>query len=166
MKLVREKHILLGLIFFAISLLLSHSVFSQDDFSITVDDENINFGLMQTGGIKGDEPSQGINVTCRTTWNSGWFLRIYMQEPLRLDGYSYITIPNENFYWYGMNTTGIGTLVTNEEDFSEEKVVYQAPAGEGADGIDVRIRFKVKIPQYQAKGRYEGTITLALIQAV
>lgn len=166
MKQVRVKYIASGLIFFALSFFLSYSTLSQDDFSITVDNETINFGLMQAGGIKGDEPSQGINVTCKTTWNSGWFLRIYMYDPLKLEGYSYITIPNENFYWYGMNTTGNGTLVTNEEDFTEEKVVYEAPAGEGADGIDVRIRFKVKIPQYQAKGRYEGTITLALIEAV
>lgn len=163
---MKTKVIFPIIIFCALLYFLSGPLYAQDLFGIIVDTEDVAFGLMHVGEIAGDMPSQGINVTCTTDRGNPWFLRIYLTEPLALEGYRYITIPNENFYWYGMNTTGSGTLVTNEEDFTEEKVVYTAPSGEGTDGVDIRIRFKLKIPQYQAKGRYQGAITLTLIEDV
>lgn len=133
-------------------------------FSIVLDLNSIDFANMKPGQIRGDLPSQGITVTCTSDQGNPWYLRICVKEPLTHMGNPSSIIPNENFLWYGLETTGTGTLVTAEQDFTEERIAYTAPAGEGASGVDIKLRFKLKIPQTVQSGDYATEITLTLIE--
>ena len=104
-------------------------------FSIETDLTSINFGAMNPNGTKGDVPSQGVTVKCTTDQGNPWYLRLHLETPLTNVNNPSSMISNENFWWYGMSTTGSGALVMDEQDFSVEKVAYTASAGEGVSGV-------------------------------
>lgn len=133
-------------------------------FTIETDLTSVNFGVMKPGEIRGDIPFQGVTVRCTTDQGRPWTLRIRLERPLANTNNSSSVIPSENFRWYGLNSTGTGTLVTDEQDFLVERVAYTAPAGEGAGGIEIKIRFKLNVPTNSQSGDYVTRIILTFIE--
>ncbi len=133
-------------------------------FSIETDLTSINFGTMNPDQTRGDVPSQGITVRCTTDQNNPWYLRLHLETPLTNVNNPSSFISNENFWWYGMSTTGSGTLVMDEQDFSIERVAYTAPTGEGGSGVDVKLQFKLTVPSNVQSGPYSTRIILTLIE--
>ncbi len=152
-----------ALLFFLFTLFFFPEIASAS-FGVETDLSSINFGIMKPNEIKGDVPHQGVTVRCTTDQGNAWFLRIRADSPFRNTSNPSSVIPNENFLWYGLNTTGSGALVTGERDFSTERIVYQAPQGEGAEGVDIKLRFKLNIPRNTQSGDYVTTVILTFIE--
>lgn len=152
--------------FFYLTILCLFFLTSVADatFTVELDLTSVDFAVMKPGEIKGDLPIQGITVTCTTNQGNPWFLRTHLENPLTHISNPFATISSENFFWYGYSTTGSGMLVTDEQDFTEEKIIYTASAGEGTSGVDVKVRFKLRIPENAQAGQYDTRIVLTLIE--
>ena len=133
-------------------------------FDISIDMTHINFGAVNPGEITGDIPPQGLNVTCTSDQGNQWFLRVYTESPLAHIDNPGMDIPDTEFYWYGINTTGQGDLVTEEEDFTSEKIIYTSTAAEGADGVTISVKFKLECPGYVQSGEYDTSIIFTLTE--
>jgi len=133
-------------------------------FNIETDQQTLDFGLMAPNEVRDNVPSKGVMVKCTSDQGIPWRLRIRLESPLAHVNNPSETIASDHFWWYGANTTGIGTLVTNENDFTVERIVYSAPAGEGANGIDVELRFKLALPPRTQSGDYLTKIIFTLIE--
>jgi len=156
MKKLHFLFLILGILFFTNPALAT--------FSITTDTTNINFGPMDPGNTTGDIPVQGLSVTCTSDQGNQWFLRVYTETPFEHVDSPNITIFNENFYWYGINTDGAGDLVTDEEDMLSEKIVYTSTSTEGANGITITVKFKLEVPQHTQSGEYNSKIIFTLTE--
>ena len=147
--------------------ILSLFIFSIDasaTFTIETDLIEIYFGSMSPGEIREGIPTQGITVRCTTDQGNPWFLRIRTENPFgNMNNLSAI-IPNENFWCYADSTTGSGILVTTEQDFSVERIVYTASAGEGAQGVGVVLKFKLAVPTNTQSGDYSTRVILTMIE--
>lgn len=133
-------------------------------FSIETDLTSIDFGNMKPSQTKGDVPSQGVTVRCTTDQGNPWYLRMHLETPLTNVDNPSSFISDENFRWYGISTTGSGTLVMDEQDFSIERIAYTAPTGEGGSGVDVKLQFKLTVPSNIQSGPYFTRIILTLIE--
>ena len=151
-------------LFFAAVFLFLACQNALASFNIETDLNSIDFGYMNPTATKGDIPFQGLTVRCTSDQGNPWQLRLRLETPLRHDNNPSQVIPSENFWWYGISTTGSGTLVIDEQDFLIERVAYNAPAGEGASGIDIRLQFKLTIPSSAQSGPYSTRIILTLIE--
>jgi len=150
------------LLTFVIFIFLHKNTYAT--FSIDTDLARVDFGLMSSGDVKDNVPWQGVTVKCTSDQGNPWDLRIRMDSPFTHENNPSSIIANDRFWWYGANTTGLGTLITSQSDFSVERIVYQAPMGEGTAGINVGIRFKLAVPPNAQSGRYAATIILTMIE--
>lgn len=125
-------------------------------FSVDLNFYSIDFGSLDMGDIKDDVPGIGIMVTCRTDQGNPWQLKIRADRPLTHMENPASFIPNTNFFWYGVssNVPSNNSLDRNQEDFTLEKTVYTAPAGEGATGTEIILKFKVIVPRPIQSGIY------------
>jgi hypothetical protein len=137
---------------------------AQAAFDITTDLTHINFGSVNPGETIGDIPVQGLNVTCTSDQGNQWFLRIYTETPFRHDENPGMIISDEDFWWYGVDTTGAGTLVTTEEDMTSEKTIYTSTATEGANGIGITVKFKLRVPKDIQSGAYSTRMIFTLTE--
>jgi hypothetical protein len=151
--------------FFPFLLFLSLiSTDAQAVFSVDTDLTSINFGTMKPNEVMGDIPAQGVTIRCTTDRGNAWTIRTHLEQPLTNSLNPSSIIPNENFRWYGISTTGSGTLVRTEQDYLVEKVIYSAPAGEGAGGVDVNVKFRISIPAGTESGTYTTRVILTMIE--
>ena len=155
---------------FAVSLILSAGIFftcpqnTYAVFSVELDRSVLDFGLMKNNEIKEDQPYEGVLITCTSDQANRWYLRTHLETPLTNRNNASAIIPNENFFWYGINSTGSGTLTMMEQDYSQERVIYAAPAGEGANGVGIRMQFKVRVPSKTQAGEYAARVILTMIE--
>lgn len=154
----------LRLIFFLIGGLFLFCQSALATLNIETDINSVDFGYMNPAATKGDIPFQGVTVRCTSDQGNPWQLRLRLETPLKHNDNPSQMIPSENFWWYGVSATGIGTLVMDEQDFLVERVVYSAPAGEGVSGIDIKLQFKLTIPANVQSGPYSTRIILTLIE--
>ncbi|MDD5423434.1 MAG: hypothetical protein PHT32_08500 [Candidatus Omnitrophica bacterium] len=133
-------------------------------FTLETDINSIDFGAMAPDEIKGDIPSQGVTVRCTTDQGNAWFLRTRLDTQLTNANNPSSVIPSENFRWYGSSTTGTGQLVMTEQDYLVERIVYTAPAGEGASGVNIKVKFKLNIPHRVQSGTYNSRIIFTMIE--
>ena len=154
-----KRALLLFLLFFPIISSDAQAVFNLD-----TDLTYINFGVMKPNEVTGDVPAQGITIRCTTDQGRAWTLRTHLEQPLSNSFNPSSIIPSENFRWYGIATTGSGNLVRTEQDYLVEKVIYSAPAGEGAGGIDINVKFRLSVPATTQSGTYTTSIILTMIE--
>ncbi|MFH0772112.1 MAG: hypothetical protein V1933_05780 [Candidatus Omnitrophota bacterium] len=133
-------------------------------FGITLDAYSLSFGSFNPGEIKTDVPEGSIIVTCASDQGNAWNLKIKTEYPLVNSLNPASTIPNANLWWYGVSSTGAGTLITAREDFSSEKTVYSAPAGEGTSGVEIKVKFEISVPKDVQSGQYSSNIIFTIIE--
>lgn len=129
-------------------------------FSVTLNFPSIDFGSLNMGDIRYDVPDTGITATCRTDQGNPWQLKIRADQPLTHMESPASFIPNTNFFWYGIssNVPGNNSLDKTQEDFTMERTVYTAPAGEGDPGTEITLKFKVVVPRLIQSGIYATTV--------
>ena len=135
-------------------------------FSVNLNFYTMDFGSLNMGDIKDDVPGIGIKVTCMTDQGNPWELKVRAERPLTHMENPASTIPNTNFFWYGIssNISGNSSLDTNQEDFTVERTVYRAPAGEGATGTEITLKFKVVIPRPAQSGIYTSRVVFTFTE--
>ena len=151
------------ILFISLAIFLAVFLYSSNasaTFSVTLNFNSMDFGSLNMGDIKDDVPGIGITATCRTDQNNPWQLKIRADRPLTHMENPASFIPNTNFFWYGIssNVPGNNSLDRNQEDFTIEKTVYTAPAGEGAAGTEIILKFKVIVPRPAQSGLYTTRI--------
>ena len=67
-------------------------------FSISIDRDDIDFGIMKPGQTKWDIPATGIKVNVKSNTGNPWYLRINNTDDLSSGS---AIIDNDNFFWYG-----------------------------------------------------------------
>ncbi|MDD5680350.1 MAG: hypothetical protein PHI59_03820 [Candidatus Omnitrophica bacterium] len=129
-------------------------------FSVDLNFYSVDFGSLNMGDMKDDVPGMGIRVMCRTDQGNPWQLKIRADRPLSHMENPASFIPNTNFFWYGVssNVPGNNSLDRNQEDFTMERTVYSAPAGEGVTGTEITMKFKVIVPKPAQSGIYTTKI--------
>lgn len=146
--------VLAVLIFYAISS--SYAI-----FRLELDRFDVGFGSLNLGETKYDIPADSLKATITTDTGNSFKLQIRNLQPFTSASNPLFTIENRKFWWYGVSTTGSGTLVTTQENFVQEKTVYTGVAGEGASGIDVEMKFRVDVPENNLlSGRYTSDVVL------
>ncbi len=152
------------LLLLAAIILIALSSHAYAEFTIETDLKSIDFGPMNPGDTRGDIPSQGVTIRCTTTQGNSWQLRLHLETPLTHVTNPSSIITNDNFWWYGVSTTGSGSLVMHEQNLLTEQIAYTAPAGEGASGIDIKLKFKLTLPNSLQSGQYATKIILTMIE--
>ena len=144
--------------------------FNQDAFALfsieIPETPYIDFGFADPGEILGDIPPDGLDIICTSDLGNPWFLNIRLDTPLTNVNNPESTIDSENFFAYGISTTGQGVLVTERQDLRLDipRTLYSAPAGEGLEGININIRFRLDIPRLIQSGRYTTQIIFTLTE--
>lgn len=135
-------------------------------FSIDLNFYSIDFGSLNMGDIKDDVPGIGMKVTCRTDQGNPWQLKVRAERPLSHMENPASFIPNTNFFWYGIssNIPGNSSLDKNQEDFTIERTVYTAPAGEGVTGTEITMKFKVIVPRPAQSGIYTTKVVFTFTE--
>lgn len=160
-----KKNTIIRILIIALIIVFSFTVEARaSKFKLKVDKHTIDFSNLNLGETKSDIPGDGFKATCTSDLGNPWELKISNIQPLTHEHNPTATIPDTNFRWYGISTTGAGTLIKEEKDFTQERVLYSAPAGEGANGIDIIIKFKLIVPQMIQAGEYETQIMFTMTE--
>jgi hypothetical protein len=134
-------------------------------FSIEIpEDFDIYFGQVAPGTVMGNIPNDGFDVVCTSDQGNPWFLELRMDQPLTNEVNAFSVIPLDNFFFYGIGTTGSGVLVTERTRLDTPKTVYTSPAAEGADGVGITLKFRIDIPRIIQSGRYSGQLIFTLTE--
>ncbi|MBU0479262.1 hypothetical protein KKC91_11945 [bacterium] len=157
------KKIVVIIIFFLIAVFFFNAE-AKAEFTIQVDRYSIDFGNLDLGEVRSDVPSDGLEITCTSDLGNPWELRISNIQPLVHVYNPTQFIPDTNFRWYSVSTTGGGVLESEEKDFTQERVIYSAPLGEGTTGTRVVVKFKLIVPQMVQAGRYETRIIITMTE--
>jgi hypothetical protein len=165
---IREK-LLRKIMFSALVIFSAVFLYAHDAaavFSIDLNFNSVDFGGLNMGDIKDDVPGIGIRVTCRADQGLPWQLKIRAEQPLTHMENPASFIPNTNFFWYGISTSvpGNNSLDRSQEDFTLERTVYTAPAGEGAAGTEITMKFKVIVPRPAQSGIYTTKIVFTFTE--
>jgi hypothetical protein len=150
---------------FCLVFLLSFFLKSAEAvFNIALDTYTLDFGNLNPGEVKTNFPESSLIITCTTDQGNAWNLRVRNETPFTHTINPAATIPDTSFWWYGVSTTGTGTLIYTKQDFTTERIVYSAPAGEGASGVEIRMKFEISIPDYIQSGGYESNIIFTMVE--
>lgn len=157
---MRKLKSILSVLLAAFLTVFLYSTEAAAVFSVDLNFYSIDFGSLNMGDMKDDVPGMGIRVMCRTDQGNPWQLKIRADRPLSHMENPASFIPNTNFFWYGVssNVPGNNSLDRNQEDFTMERTVYSAPAGEGATGTEITMKFKVIVPRPAQSGIYTTKI--------
>lgn len=132
--------------------------------SLVVDRTEVDFGTLQLGEVRSDVPPEGLRLTCKTDGLGAWQLLLSQLEPMSNELNPTQVIPETNLRWYGVSTTGSGTLVREETDVTQERVIYTGTAAEGSGGIEVVVKFLLIAPQWTQMGRYRTRLLFTLTE--
>ncbi len=128
---------------------------------------SVDFGNMNMGDIKTEVPAQGLTVTATTSAaTAGWTLKIRNEEPFRHQLNPASVIPNTQFRWYAVSTTGSESRFTypinQREDFTYEKLIYTGVAGE--EETDITLKFELALPPILQSGTYTTRVIFTLTE--
>lgn len=134
-------------------------------FSISIDRDDIDFGIMKPGQTKYDIPATGIKVNVKSNTGNPWYLKLNNTDDLSSGS---AIISNDNFYWYGW-TEGKGKWYgTGTDQLTTTPIVaYASTDQEGLNmpnGTNNYFKFKLKVPQDQVGGRYETTVQFTITE--
>ena len=134
-------------------------------FSISIDRDDIDFGVMKPGQNKYDIPATGIKVNVQSNSGNPWFLRINDTDDLS-SGSAFIS--NYNFFWYGWAEGSGSWYGTGKDRMTTTPVVaYASTNAEGLNmpnGTNCYFKFKLKVPHKQVGGRYETTVQFTITE--
>jgi len=121
--------------------------------------DQLSLGRAQPG-----EPTDPVSlgITCMTNLNEPWSLTLYTKNPFYKQPEEDHQIPHSNFNWQLIDSGG--ELVTEGTMPSEPLVMYTAGMEEyiTETPVELALLFSVDIPQGQAKGVYQTTITVSM----
>lgn len=142
-------------------------VVRAEALSLNLNLYSVDFGNMDMGDIKTEVPAQGLTVTATTTAATlGWTLRIRNEEPFRHESNPASVIPDTQFRWYAVSTTGSETRfnypVNQREDFTYEKLIYTGVAGE--EETDITLKFELDLPTLLQSGTYRTRVIFTLTE--
>lgn len=160
-----NKKFLISCFFFCVIFsLLFFSRPAEATLGITLDSYALSFGNLNPGEVKSDVPQGSIIVTCSSDQGNAWNLKIRTETPLANSLNPASMIPNANLWWYGVSTTGAGSLITTKEDFDSEKTVYSAPQGEVAGSVEIKVKFEISVPRDVQSGQYTSNVIFTIIE--
>jgi len=156
----KKIYLLLSLVFIFV-----FQTFAYATLQVTVDPASINLGSFNLNDDTRDLPrDRTIRVICTTDQGNPWELKINLESLLaNLDNPSAV-IPETNFWWYGFRTNGTGSLVTTDQDFSLERVVYTSSPLEGNGEVIVEVKFRIKIPNSTQSGNYGTRVLFTIVE--
>lgn len=132
--------------------------------NLVIDRSDFNFGLLQLGEVRRDVPPEGLRLVCTTDGLGSWQLLVTQLEPMAHEQNPMQVIPETNFRWYGVSTTGSGTLTREESDVSQERAVYTGTSAEGPGGVEIVMKFALVAPRWTQMGRYRTRLLFTLTE--
>jgi hypothetical protein len=162
---LKRAIIILLLIFLA----MPAPAFAVFDISIEGNYKTISFGAMKLGEEKtvsrkgGYEHQFNFNSTNGRTW----YFKAQLLMPFTSGAH---TIPPENFQWIAeqvINGRGVlATTLSRPSSFASYPVLIYTSADTDNTGTDVQIRlkYKLKIPKNQVAGAYTGHIRFIIVE--
>ena len=132
--------------------------------NLAIDRSEFDFGLLQLDEVRRDVPPEGLRLTCTTDGLNSWQLLVTQLEPMAHEQNPTQVIPETNLRWYGVSTSGSGTLVREESDFTQERAVYTGLGTEGPGGVDVVMKFTLVAPHWTQMGRYRTRLLFTLTE--
>lgn len=139
--------------------------------SISLNLYSVDFGEMNmgVGEINTEIPPQGLDVECMTdAATPGWTLKIRNEYPFRHIFNPASVIPNTNFFWYSVGTTGNTAQLTypvnRRIDFNLEETIYTGAAAENR--TTVTLKFELSLPEslILQSGTYETRVVLTMTE--
>ncbi len=158
------RHLMCGFATLAL-LWFGHVPHACAALQLSVNQRQIDFGSLDPGATQSNIPPNGL--TARVSSNAGgaepaWILLIGCREPFTHQQNPSQSIPEQNFFWSGVSTSGRGRLENAQHDFTQERVIYNSPGGE-AD-VEVTIKFKLQLPDWLQAGDYGTHVVFTLTE--
>lgn len=162
------KRVLL-IIFFLTFFILSKEAFATFDISIQDNNNLLGFGAMGTGEEKTLSEKGGYQHQINFNSNTGriWYFKVQMVRPFTSGVY---TIPQENFQWIVEKLrNGQGVISANigsPGPFSTFPVLLYTSSQNDNTGtqVEIRLSYKLKIPENQAAGAYTAHVRLIMVE--
>lgn len=141
------------------------SVFVLPSFSIDIDNNYLDFGLVKPGESVMLKPATYYNsLRCVSNKGARYYLKIHILD--EIIGPKGSRILPSSFKWkvYGLN--GSGTAVTEWQEFSEKPMLVYTSGAEDKMGSEVRIRFQYKLdlPASARGGHYSLKVAYLLTE--
>jgi len=140
-------------------VILTLSGISHAAITMSVDRDRLDFGTMENGQTK-NLADQGVfhnQITCRSTNNITWYLKVNMMQPFT-SGPN--TIPTDSFRWEVADVVNGKGIVTNNKNIETpftnlKSLVYTSDTTDN-NGTDIGLRFRyhLTIPKNQISGNY------------
>lgn len=132
--------------------------------NLVIDRSEFDFGVLHLGEVRRDIPPEGLRLVCTTDGLNAWQLLVTQLEPMAHEHNPTQVIPETNLRWYGVSTSGSGTLAREESDFSQERAVYTGLSTEGTGGVDIVMKFALLAPRWTQMGRYRTRLLFTLTE--
>ncbi|MBN1354371.1 MAG: hypothetical protein JW994_06860 [Candidatus Omnitrophica bacterium] len=152
-------------------LVLPRIVFAAFDMTIEPNQRSIDFGRMDMGEEKTLEERGGYEhmFSFVSTNNRIWHFKAQLLRPFTSGVH---TIPAENFEWVVDEIrNGQGSFTANisqPSHFSTLPVLIYISSGADNTGatVQIKLKYKLKIPKYQAAGAYTAQIRFIMMEAL
>ncbi len=141
------------------------SVFVLPNFSIDIDNNYLDFGLVNPGESVTLKPGTYYNsLRCVSNKGTRYYLKIHILG--EIIGPKGNKIPPSSFKWKVYGLSGSGTVITEWQEFSDKPVLVYTSGAEDEMGSEVIIRFQYKLdlPASARGGRYSLKVAYLLTE--
>ena len=149
--------------------ILPNAGFATFDMSLAAGYSSIDFGPMELGEEKTISGRGGYEHQFNLTSDNGrrWYLKAQLVRPFTSGAYS---IPAENLQWIVeqvINGRGIvSASLSSARPFSSSPALIYTSADTDNTGteVQIRLRYKLSIPDKQAAGAYTAQIRFIMVE--
>lgn len=156
-------------VFLLIFLVLAKESSAAFDMSLGAGYQTIDFGAMELGEEKTISARGNYEQQFNLTSDNGrrWYLKAQLVRPFSCGIHS---IPAENFQWIVEEVRDgrgvVSTSMSTPSSFSTHPVLIYTSADTDNTGTEVQIRlkYKLEIPEQQATGAYTAHIRFIMVE--
>lgn len=141
------------------------SVIVLPAFDITIDNNYLDFGLVEPGEtVTLKEGAYYNEIKCVSNKGIKYYVKIYMLG--EITGSRQTKIPPSSFKWKVYDTSGSGIAVSEWQEFSDKPVLVYTSGLEDEIGNEVVIRFQYKLdlPPKARGGHYSLNVAYMLTE--
>ncbi|MBL7157577.1 MAG: hypothetical protein ISS92_05415 [Candidatus Omnitrophica bacterium] len=165
-----KKPIFIILVFMLLILPEARS-FAAFEMSLAEGFQTIDFGTMQMDEKKSITRKGNYEHRFDFTSDTGrtWYFKTHMMRPFTSAQHS---IPAENMQWIVEQVVNGGGLVSNSVgspgNFSTSPVLIYTSSGNDSTGttVQIKLKYNLKIPEYQAAGSYTAHIRFIMVEVL
>jgi len=155
--------------FLFVFLVLPSQTFATFDMSLGAGYRTVDFGAMELGEEKTLSRRGGYEHQFNFTSDNGrrWYFKTQLVRPFSCGGYS---IPAEDFQWIVEEVKDgkgiVSASISRPSPFSTHPVLIYTSTNSDNTGteVQIRLRYKLKIPQEQAAGSYTAHIRFIMAE--